>query len=145
MKVLHAVSMTSWYNSVVRRRTVVSVEDPLKRSQSIKTPTDTKNPLLNYGVVIDCGSSGSRIYVYFWPPHDGTEDELLNIQEMIDKDLKPVAKKVSPGKYDAKKLITWCFRMKDNMFEKSKVQAMFINNISYLGKLRFESEENVLL
>uniref|UniRef100_A0A0K8REU0 Putative ectonucleoside triphosphate diphosphohydrolase 7 n=1 Tax=Ixodes ricinus TaxID=34613 RepID=A0A0K8REU0_IXORI len=27
--------------------------------------TDTEDPNLNYGLVVDCGSSGSRIFVYF--------------------------------------------------------------------------------
>ncbi len=60
--------------------------------------TNINNPNLHYGVVIDCGSSGSRVYVYFWPPHDGTSRELLNIQQVRDKDAKLVVKKIEPGK-----------------------------------------------
>ncbi|XP_076470889.1 ectonucleoside triphosphate diphosphohydrolase 7-like [Babylonia areolata] len=52
---------------------------------------------LHYGIVIDCGSSGSRVYVYFWPPHSGNPHDLLNIQQLMDHEGKPVAKKVSPG------------------------------------------------
>ena len=39
---------------------------------------------VNHGIVIDCGSSGSRIYVYKWG-NDGLKFEL------------PVSKKVTPG------------------------------------------------
>ncbi|KAL8580844.1 hypothetical protein ACOMHN_017348 [Nucella lapillus] len=52
---------------------------------------------LHYGIVIDCGSSGSRVYVYYWPPHSGNPHDLLNIQQLMDSEGKPVAKKVSPG------------------------------------------------
>lgn len=54
---------------------------------------------LHYGIVIDCGSSGSRIYVYFWPPHSGNPQDLLNIQQLLDDEHKPVVKKISPGNY----------------------------------------------
>lgn len=52
---------------------------------------------LHYGIVIDCGSSGSRIYVYYWPPHSGNPHDLLNVQQLMDPEGKPVVKKVSPG------------------------------------------------
>lgn len=60
--------------------------------------TDVDNPVLHYGIVVDCGSSGSRVFVYFWPPHDGNPKELLNIQQMRDEHAKPVVMKVEPGK-----------------------------------------------
>ena len=56
-------------------------------------------PNVHYGIVIDCGSSGSRIFVYFWPPHSGNPQDLLNIQQLMDKDGKPVVKKITPGLY----------------------------------------------
>uniref|UniRef100_A0A8C6SVS2 nucleoside-triphosphate phosphatase n=1 Tax=Neogobius melanostomus TaxID=47308 RepID=A0A8C6SVS2_9GOBI len=59
--------------------------------------TDTENPLLNYGVVVDCGSSGSRVFVYYWPPHNGNPHTLLDIQQMRDKERKPVVLKIKPG------------------------------------------------
>ncbi|XP_071090176.1 ectonucleoside triphosphate diphosphohydrolase 4-like [Haliotis cracherodii] len=52
---------------------------------------------LHYGIVIDCGSSGSRIYVYYWPPHSGKPGELLNIQQLRDGEGNLVVKKVAPG------------------------------------------------
>jgi len=55
-------------------------------------------PDVQYGIVIDCGSSGSRVYVYFWPPHSGNPSDLLNIQQLMGKDGKPVVKKITPGK-----------------------------------------------
>ncbi|KAG8435465.1 hypothetical protein GDO86_013412 [Hymenochirus boettgeri] len=59
--------------------------------------TDTKDPKLNYGIVIDCGSSGSRVFVYFWPPHNGNPHDLLDIKQMRDRGSKPVVKKIKPG------------------------------------------------
>ncbi|NXS83181.1 ENTP4 diphosphohydrolase, partial [Erpornis zantholeuca] len=59
--------------------------------------TDTKNPNLNYGIVVDCGSSGSRIFVYCWPRHTGNPHELLDIKQMRDSNRKPVVMKIKPG------------------------------------------------
>lgn len=59
--------------------------------------TDTENQALNYGVVVDCGSSGSRVFVYYWPPHNGNPHTLLDIQQMRDKERKPVVLKIKPG------------------------------------------------
>ncbi|XP_061583779.1 ectonucleoside triphosphate diphosphohydrolase 7-like [Cololabis saira] len=59
--------------------------------------TDVLNPALNYGIVVDCGSSGSRVFVYYWPPHNGNPHTLLDIQQMRDRDRKPVVKKIKPG------------------------------------------------
>ncbi|XP_003218500.1 ectonucleoside triphosphate diphosphohydrolase 7 [Anolis carolinensis] len=59
--------------------------------------TDTENPGLSYGVVIDCGSSGSRVFVYFWPPHNGNPHDLLDIRQMRDHSSEPVVKKIKPG------------------------------------------------
>ncbi|XP_056005681.1 ectonucleoside triphosphate diphosphohydrolase 7-like [Ostrea edulis] len=54
-------------------------------------------PAVHYGIVIDCGSSGSRVFLYFWPPHSGNSKDLLNIQQFVDKEGKPVVKKIKPG------------------------------------------------
>ncbi|KAM4636331.1 ectonucleoside triphosphate diphosphohydrolase 7 isoform 2-T2 [Discoglossus pictus] len=59
--------------------------------------TDVKDLNLNYGIVIDCGSSGSRVFVYFWPPHNGNPHDLLDIKQMRDRISKPVVKKIKPG------------------------------------------------
>jgi Golgi nucleoside diphosphatase len=47
--------------------------------------------------VIDCGSSGSRLYIYVWPEHSGKENELLQIKQLLDKHGNPVVKKLEPG------------------------------------------------
>ncbi|XP_069140277.1 ectonucleoside triphosphate diphosphohydrolase 7-like isoform X2 [Argopecten irradians] len=69
--------------------------------QPLSTNTGDIHPVLGpgvrYGIVIDCGSSGSRIYVYFWPPHSGNARDLLNIQQLMGPDGKPVVKKITPG------------------------------------------------
>lgn len=59
--------------------------------------TDTSNPNLNYGVVVDCGSSGSRVFVYTWPRHNGNPHDLLDIRQMRDQHRKPVVMKIKPG------------------------------------------------
>lgn len=59
--------------------------------------TDLDDPTLHYGVVIDCGSSGSRVYVYYWPPHTGNPQELLEINHVRDKDGHIVVHKIEPG------------------------------------------------
>nr|XP_008977363.1 ectonucleoside triphosphate diphosphohydrolase 4 isoform X3 [Callithrix jacchus] len=59
--------------------------------------TDTNNPNVNYGIVVDCGSSGSRIFVYCWPRHNGNPRDLLDIRQMRDKNRKPVVMKIKPG------------------------------------------------
>lgn len=59
--------------------------------------TDVFDPSLNYGIVVDCGSSGSRVFVYYWPPHNGNPHTLLDIRQMRDRDRKPVVKKIKPG------------------------------------------------
>ncbi|XP_061672786.1 ectonucleoside triphosphate diphosphohydrolase 4 isoform X2 [Syngnathoides biaculeatus] len=59
--------------------------------------TDESNPDLNYGLVVDCGSSGSRVYVYCWPSHNGNPHELLDIRQMRDQNRKSVIMKIKPG------------------------------------------------
>ncbi|KAM9819269.1 ectonucleoside triphosphate diphosphohydrolase 7-like isoform 2-T2 [Syngnathus typhle] len=59
--------------------------------------TDVEDEGLNYGVVVDCGSSGSRVFVYYWPPHNGNPHTLLDIRQMRDLDRQPVVKKIKPG------------------------------------------------
>ena len=58
---------------------------------------DERTSKFNYGVVIDCGSSGSRVFIYYWPPHTGKKNELLKIKQMIDLDGNPVRLKIKPG------------------------------------------------
>ncbi len=47
--------------------------------------------------MIDCGSSGSRLYIYVWPEHSGKENELLQIKQLLNKQGHPVVKKLEPG------------------------------------------------
>ena len=61
----------------------------------------TEKTSFHYGIVIDCGSSGSRIFIYYWPPHDGNPHKLLKLNQMMDHDNRPVRMKIKPG-------ITFC-------------------------------------
>lgn len=60
-------------------------------------PFFSYGPNVHYGIVLDCGSSGTRVYVYVWPPHTGNPKDLLNIQQLKDQNNQPVVKKVTPG------------------------------------------------
>ena len=55
----------------------------------------------HYGIVVDCGSSGSRVFIYYWPPHNGNPDELLKIKQMKDSRGNPVRMKIKPGMHFA--------------------------------------------
>ncbi|NWU95638.1 ENTP7 diphosphohydrolase, partial [Upupa epops] len=68
----------------------------LARAEELSA-TDTEDSALSYGVVVDCGSSGSRVFVYFWPPHNGNPHDLLDIKQMRDRGSRPVVKKIKPG------------------------------------------------
>ncbi len=59
--------------------------------------TDITAPGMHYGVVVDCGSSGSRVYVYYWPPHDGTPKQLLDIRSLVTAGGDVAIKKIEPG------------------------------------------------
>ncbi len=51
----------------------------------------------NYGVVIDAGSSSSKLHLFQWPPHDGDPTKLLTIKPLVDELGDPLMKKVEPG------------------------------------------------
>ncbi|XP_008416447.1 ectonucleoside triphosphate diphosphohydrolase 7-like isoform X2 [Poecilia reticulata] len=79
-----------------QRRPGARVKKYLSLEESMEA-TDILNSALNYGIVVDCGSSGSRVFVYYWPPHNGNPHTLLDIRQMRDSDSKPVVKKIKPG------------------------------------------------
>ena len=52
---------------------------------------------INYGIVIDAGSSSSKVYLFQWPPHDGDPSKLLKIKPLMDELDDPLTSKVEPG------------------------------------------------
>ena len=83
------LSDSSWYHNRTRRSTLHDFYEHGADSH------------YHYGLVIDCGSSGSRIFIYYWPPHNGNPDELLQIKQMIDSRGNPVRMKIKPGRVSA--------------------------------------------
>ncbi|CAF3423921.1 unnamed protein product [Rotaria socialis] len=90
-----AVIETIDHKGVIRSREVIQGGD----AGGVYVPKRVGNedPNIHYGVVIDCGSSGSRLYIYIWPEHSGQENELLQIKQLLDKQGNPVVKKLEPG------------------------------------------------
>ena len=62
-----------------------------------RTP-ETPEATVNYGIVIDAGSSSSKVYLFQWPPHDGDPTKLLKIKPLTDELDDPLTRKVEPGK-----------------------------------------------
>ena len=71
----------------------------LNSSQSFSSfvPSDIKNDI-NYAVMIDAGSSGSRVYLYYWASQaEITDTNLRQISQLADIHDEPIVMKVSPG------------------------------------------------
>ncbi|XP_013414146.1 ectonucleoside triphosphate diphosphohydrolase 4 isoform X2 [Lingula anatina] len=85
------------YSIQRHERALLNHAPPRPRTDHYTAVTNVQDNSLHYGVVFDCGSSGSRVYVYVWPQHSGNPRELLKINPMVDEDKKPVSKKITPG------------------------------------------------
>ena len=51
----------------------------------------------SYGIVMDLGSSGSRVHLFRWAPHSGDPSKLLEIDALTDSQGIPLIKKSTPG------------------------------------------------
>ncbi|KFO27167.1 Ectonucleoside triphosphate diphosphohydrolase 7, partial [Fukomys damarensis] len=91
--------------------------------------TDTEDPSLNYGLVIDCGSSGSRIFVYFWPRHNGNPHDLLDIKQMRDRNSQPVVKKIKPEKEEEE------VQKEEEEVQKEEEEIIFRKQLAILADL----------
>ena len=52
----------------------------------------------SYGIVMDLGSSGSRVHLFHWAPHNGDPSKLLKIDSLTDSQEIPFIKKSTPGR-----------------------------------------------
>lgn len=60
-------------------------------------PSEHSPSVYSYGVVVDAGSSSSKVQLYRWPPHTGNPASLLHIQPISDEYGLPLRKKIEPG------------------------------------------------
>ena len=67
------------------------------------------------GIVVDAGSSGSRVYLYQWLRHSGNPDELLKIEQMRDENGDVLVKKQEPGVFNVC-LLFICMSTRLSMF-----------------------------
>ncbi len=51
----------------------------------------------SYGIVVDAGSSSSKVHLFEWPLHDGDPAKLLTIKPVVNEFGEPRTKKVEPG------------------------------------------------
>lgn len=66
--------------------------------QSPWKPRTSSIQALSYSIMVDCGSSGSWFFSYYWLPHNENPPHmLLVIWQMKVQDHKPVVKKIKPG------------------------------------------------
>lgn len=81
-------------------RTLTSGYTPVNGLSAIEF-VDRLNDLkhdLSYAVLVDAGSSGSRVQIYVWSPHSGDPRQLLTIRFLKDPTTgKDVFKKITPG------------------------------------------------
>lgn len=62
-----------------------------------KAVSDPDSPNQTYGVIVDCGSSGTRAHLYEWDTNKSYPELLHDIEPMRDENGKPITKKVVPG------------------------------------------------
>jgi len=67
------------------------------KSVLFSSSPDTDIGSHNYGVVIDAGSSGSKVQLFHWPPHNGDPTRLLKIEPLVDKMGDTLVTRVHPG------------------------------------------------
>ncbi|CAF0877667.1 unnamed protein product [Adineta ricciae] len=88
-------------SATIGRSTTMKSQEAMRQGDAggVYIPRNYGNELsdLHYGIVIDCGSSGSRLYIYVWPDHSGNPNELLQIKQLLDREGAPVVKKIEPG------------------------------------------------
>ena len=60
-------------------------------------PSEIKNDI-KYAIIIDAGSSGSRVYIYYWSSElEASDSQIVQVSQLVDLHDQPIVMKVSPG------------------------------------------------
>ena len=94
---LALVTLVLWSTQTYLVGSTVASIDARTGWTAAQETTAADDELRYHGIVIDCGSSGSRIYIYDWPEHTGEHSRLLDISEHIQGTGGPAVLKVEPG------------------------------------------------
>lgn len=94
--ILLFITVTTWFILSSQSNQPSFAQESRRTSQKHKYHVADSNH--HYGIVIDAGSSGSRLHIYHWPPHTGRRSELLRIEPASNDRGQFLVKKITPGK-----------------------------------------------
>lgn len=86
-----------YYIKIVHQTSAIIDQSLLSTVNKFDDNINNLKDKLQYAVLIDAGSSGSRVYIYVWPPHSGDRRQLLKIRLLHDNLGHDVYYSISPG------------------------------------------------